>query len=212
MPTKEVTFKEGAWQPTTFYAKFDTEQKYGWDLTNPVGPPTPPKRQYRCKWENIRSLDTKKARVRDYAEYMFEIEASKDKQAPVTQAPVAMPAKKRKHDEEESGETELMSLSAIQAMLMKTARSVAPIAKGMQDLTKTVGTVGAKVDNLVTNVCQFQRDVNDVKAKQDDLSAKHHTDACDLQDEVNKNRFAISQLVGHMKNMGIGADDEDGDY
>ena len=50
-----------------FYAKFHTEQKYGWDLTNPVGPETPPKRRYRVKWENIRSLDMKKARIREKA-------------------------------------------------------------------------------------------------------------------------------------------------
>ena len=59
-----------------FYAKFDTKKKYGWDLTNTVGPPAPPERQYRIKWEYIRSLDTNKARVHDYAEYMLLLEAS----------------------------------------------------------------------------------------------------------------------------------------
>ena len=98
MPTKEVTFKVDAWQPTMFYAKFHTEQKYGWDLTNPVGPETPPKRRYRVKWENIRSLDMKKARIRDYAEYMLLLEpSSKREKANIDPTSTANVAKKNKN-------------------------------------------------------------------------------------------------------------------
>ena len=57
-----------------FYAKIDTEQKYGWDLTNSSGPPTPPGRRYKSTWNNLKTVKARENRVLHHAEYMLQQE------------------------------------------------------------------------------------------------------------------------------------------
>ena len=63
-----------------FYAEIDTEKnKYGWDLNCPKGPTPPPSRKYTSTWENLKTVQAKKKRVSDYAEYMIGQEAAATK-------------------------------------------------------------------------------------------------------------------------------------
>lgn len=60
---------------TMFYAKIDAEQKYGWDLTDSSGPPTPPGRRYKSAWNDLKA-QAKKNRVAHHAEYMLQQEGN----------------------------------------------------------------------------------------------------------------------------------------
>ena len=57
-----------------FYAKIDTEKKYGWDLTDSSGPPTPPGRKYKSTWNNLKTVKARENRVAHHAEYMMQQE------------------------------------------------------------------------------------------------------------------------------------------
>ena len=57
-----------------FYAKIDTERKYGWDLSDSSGPPTPPGRRYKSTWNNLKTVKARENRVLHHAEYMLKQE------------------------------------------------------------------------------------------------------------------------------------------
>jgi len=59
-----------------FYANADTEKKYGWDLTNTQGPEAPPGKKYKKEWNDLKTIEARKARVNDYAEHMIKQEAA----------------------------------------------------------------------------------------------------------------------------------------
>ena len=57
-----------------FYAQIDTEHKYGWDLSDPTGPPTPPGRRYKSTWNDLKTIKARENRVLHHAEYMMQQE------------------------------------------------------------------------------------------------------------------------------------------
>ena len=57
-----------------YYAQIDTEHKYGWDLSDPTGPPTPPGRRYKSTWNDLKTIKARENRVLHHAEYMMQQE------------------------------------------------------------------------------------------------------------------------------------------
>jgi hypothetical protein len=205
-----------------YYADIDKEEQFPWDLESKVAPSVPPSvsSKYKKTWRSA-SKATRMSRVKDYAAHMMEMEADERTKSSTT----VLGHKKRKHgsedeDEDEDKPTCTLSPPDLQAVVCKTAKSVAPMVSGIVKLTTQIGIVGGKVEAVNNNVDKLQANIGAIGEDLRGLKAKQQADTDILHGKVDQNTLMISQICGWMKSMNIlgeveGAvsnEEEDDDY